>query len=56
MAALADASRPRGAGGDQSRTLEINARLTNGFTDAELDVVSRWLTGFQTKFPKGEDQ
>jgi len=35
---------------------EINARLTEGFSDAELDVVSRWLTSFQTKFPKGEDQ
>src|SRR5207247_796295 len=35
---------------------EINARLTGGFSDAELDVVARWLTSFQTKFPKGEDQ
>jgi DNA-binding MarR family transcriptional regulator len=36
--------------------LEINARLTDGFSEAELDVVSRWLTSFQTRFPKGEDQ
>jgi DNA-binding MarR family transcriptional regulator len=35
---------------------EINARLTDGFSDAELDVVSRWLSSFQTRFPKGEDQ
>ena len=35
---------------------EINTRLTDGFSDAELDVVSRWLASFQTKFPKGEDQ
>jgi DNA-binding MarR family transcriptional regulator len=35
---------------------EINVRLTEGFTEAELDVVSRWLTSFQTKFPKGEEQ
>jgi DNA-binding MarR family transcriptional regulator len=35
---------------------EINARVTEGFSDAELDVVSRWLTSFQTKFPKGEEQ
>jgi DNA-binding MarR family transcriptional regulator len=35
---------------------EINARLTEGFSEAELDVVSRWLTSFQTKFPKGEEQ
>jgi DNA-binding MarR family transcriptional regulator len=35
---------------------EINARLTAGFTDAEIDVVARWLTSLQAKFPKGEDQ
>jgi len=36
--------------------VEINARLTEGFTDAELDIVARWLTSFQTRFPKGEEQ
>ncbi|MBR1120497.1 winged helix-turn-helix transcriptional regulator [Bradyrhizobium lablabi] len=36
--------------------VEINARLTEGFSEAELDVVARWLTSFQTKFPKGEEQ
>jgi len=35
---------------------EINARLTDGFTEAEIDVVARWLTGLQSKFPKGEDE
>jgi DNA-binding MarR family transcriptional regulator len=35
---------------------EINARLTDGFTEAEIDVVARWLTGLQTRFPRGEDQ
>ncbi|CAN7464009.1 MarR family winged helix-turn-helix transcriptional regulator [Bradyrhizobium sp. LjRoot220] len=35
---------------------EINARLAEGFTDAEIDVVARWLTSFQTKFPRGEEQ
>lgn len=35
---------------------EINARLTEGFTEAELDVVSRWLSSFQTRFPKGEER
>jgi DNA-binding MarR family transcriptional regulator len=35
---------------------EINARLTGGFTEAEIDVVARWLTSLQTRFPKGEDQ
>ena len=33
----------------------INARLTEGFSDAEIDVVARWLASFQSKFPKGDD-
>ena len=32
---------------------EINARLIEGFTEAEIDVVARWLSSFQTKFPRG---
>ena len=35
---------------------EINARLTDGFTEAEIDVVARWLTTMQTRFPRGEDE
>jgi DNA-binding MarR family transcriptional regulator len=35
---------------------ELNARLTDGFTDAEIEIVARWLTSLQAKFPKGEDQ
>jgi hypothetical protein len=35
---------------------EINARLAEGSTEAELDVVARWLTSFQTKFPRGEQE
>lgn len=35
---------------------ELNARLTDGFTDAEIEIVARWLTGLQAKFPKGEDE
>lgn len=35
---------------------EVNARLTEGFTDAEIDVVARWLTTMQSRFPKGEDE
>src|SRR6478735_11661752 len=35
---------------------EVNARLTHGFTEAEIDVVARWLTSLQSKFPRGEDQ
>ncbi|WP_213287862.1 MarR family winged helix-turn-helix transcriptional regulator [Bradyrhizobium sp. sGM-13] len=35
---------------------DVNARLTEGFTDAEIDVVARWLTTMQSRFPKGEDE
>ena len=35
---------------------ELNARLTEGFTDAEIDIVSRWLTGVKGKFPRGDDE
>ena len=35
---------------------EINTRLVEGFTDAEIEIVARWLTSFQTKFPRGEEQ
>ncbi len=35
---------------------EVNARLTDGFSEAEIDVVARWLTSLQTSFPRGEDQ
>ncbi len=34
---------------------ELNARLTEGFTDAEIDVVARWLASLQTKFPTGDE-
>lgn len=34
---------------------ETNARLTEGFTAAEIDVVARWLTSLQTKFPAADD-
>lgn len=30
----------------------INAHLTEGFTDAEINVVARWLASLQAKFPK----
>ena len=35
---------------------DVNARLMDGFTDAEIDTVSRWLRAVQTKFPKGDDE
>lgn len=34
---------------------ELNTRLTDGFTDAEIDVVARWLSSLQTKFPNGDE-
>jgi DNA-binding MarR family transcriptional regulator len=35
---------------------EVNARLTDGFSEAEIDVVARWLTSLQSRFPRGEDE
>lgn len=35
---------------------ELNARLMEGFTEAEIDIVARWLAGVQRKFPKGESE
>ncbi len=35
---------------------EINARLAEGFTDAEIEIVARWLSSFQTKFPRGTEK
>ncbi|HLZ05450.1 MAG TPA: MarR family winged helix-turn-helix transcriptional regulator [Bradyrhizobium sp.] len=40
----------------KARVGELNARLTEGFSDAEIDAVSRWLASVQSKFPKGEDE
>ncbi|KWF37947.1 MarR family winged helix-turn-helix transcriptional regulator [Burkholderia pseudomultivorans] len=30
---------------------ELNAKLCDGFSDAELDVVARWLHALQERFP-----
>ena len=35
---------------------ELNGRLSEGFTDAEIDIVSRWLTSVHGKFPRGDDE
>jgi len=40
----------------KARVAELNARLAQGFSDAEIDIVSRWLTSVQSKFPKGDDE
>jgi DNA-binding MarR family transcriptional regulator len=34
---------------------EINAALTEGFTSAEIDIVARWLSSIQDKFPRPSD-
>ena len=34
----------------------LNARLTEGFTQTEIDIVARWLNHVQRKFPKGDDE
>src|SRR5215469_16398985 len=38
----------------KARAAELNARLAEGFTSAEIDIVARWLASLQTKFPKGD--
>src|SRR5580693_1367583 len=42
--------------GAKAGAADINARLMDGFTDAEIDIVSRWLRAVQTKFPRGDDE
>ena len=34
----------------------LNSQLTEGFTDAEIDVVARWLNHVQRKFPRGDNE
>ncbi|MFM0223959.1 MarR family winged helix-turn-helix transcriptional regulator [Paraburkholderia dipogonis] len=40
----------------KSGLAELNARLTEGFTASEIDVVARWLTSLQDKFPDVEEE
>ncbi len=35
---------------------ELNARLMEGFTEAEIEIVARWLASGKLKFPKGETE
>lgn len=35
---------------------EVNAALTQGFTAAEIEIVARWLTSIQDKFPRTSDE
>ncbi len=34
----------------------INEALTDGFTAAEIDIVARWLTSVQDKFPRDPEE
>lgn len=34
---------------------EVNAALTDGFSAAEIDIVARWLTSIQDKFPRASE-
>jgi DNA-binding MarR family transcriptional regulator len=45
------------AAGKRSKSglADLNARLTDGFTASEIDVVARWLTSLQEKFPATEE-
>jgi hypothetical protein len=36
--------------------LDNPLRLIDGFSEADIDIVSRWLKAVQTKFPKGDDE
>lgn len=40
----------------KARAAEVNATLTEGFTAAEIDIVARWLTSIQDKFPRSSDE
>jgi hypothetical protein len=31
----------------------INNQITDGFSEAEIDTVARWLTSLQARFPQG---
>jgi DNA-binding MarR family transcriptional regulator len=40
----------------KSGVAELNARLMNGFSETEIDVVARWLRHVQAEFPKGDEE
>lgn len=35
---------------------DVNAALTEGFSSAEIDIVARWLTSIQEKFPRDPEE
>lgn len=40
----------------KSGLAELNARMTEGFTESEIDVVARWLASLQDKFPDVDEE
>ncbi|MGO4331560.1 MarR family winged helix-turn-helix transcriptional regulator [Cupriavidus sp. 2TAF22] len=42
-------------GRSKAGLVELNARLSDGFSEAEMAVVARWLQSLQDKFPAVED-
>ncbi|SAL32468.1 MarR family transcriptional regulator [Caballeronia choica] len=40
----------------KSGLAELNARMTEGFTESEIDVVGRWLESLQDKFPDVDEE
>ena len=40
----------------KTRAAAINARLVEGFSEQELDVVARWMTQVGERFRKGNDE
>ena len=40
----------------REESVPILVKIAPDLTDAEIDVVARWLTSFQTKFPRGDEE
>jgi DNA-binding MarR family transcriptional regulator len=46
----------RALGRAKAGVAELNARLMQGFSESEIDVVARWLNHVQQVFPKGDEE
>lgn len=38
-----------------ARTQMLNSKMMEGFSEKEIEIVARWLTSLQTKFPKNSE-
>jgi DNA-binding MarR family transcriptional regulator len=50
---------PKGRGAAsraKAAAADVNAALVQGFSSAEIDVVARWLTSIQDKFPRDPEE